>query len=131
MSAFENDVIEPRSPTLQVDSLPTELSGKPDGLLLFVLKVQGQFIICPLEPIYSLLPNCISDITTPSCPSASPSPSVIPVGSLSSLSTAVHDFHHHLVPVLLGPVQCFLTCFLLHYCLLQFIPHIRSQQTFL
>ena len=32
MSAFENDVIESRSPTLKVDSLPTEHPGKPKNI---------------------------------------------------------------------------------------------------
>ena len=44
MSAFADDVIEPRSPTQQVDSLPTEPPGKTKNTAVGSLSfIQGIF----------------------------------------------------------------------------------------
>ena len=51
-----NPGIIPRSPTLQVDSLPTTPPGKPEYPARKT-KTKGQFLLCPSQEMNKLLPS--------------------------------------------------------------------------
>ena len=83
-----NPGIEPRSPAWQADSLPTELSGKPDFSLQFSSVAQSCLTLCdpmnrstPGLPVQHQPPEFtqtrihrVSDAIQPSHPWSSPSP---------------------------------------------------------